>query len=396
MSSETASNLHQSSDAAQGEMRGAAAQSGRTECTRAEAFSLHSLVNPLPLLLRWRGDTVESYHCGVVAIADAAGGLQASFGPVEAPVFGRSSLKPIQALVFLETGGAAAYSCNSAEIALAAASHLAQPMHIAALRSWTARLGLQESDLACGPDWPIGPRLPKRGGADAEPPSALENNNAGKHLAVLSTCRFLGEPIAGYHLPGHPAMQRIDAKLDEFCGMAPPGCAVALDNCGMPTKARSVAAIARGMARLAEQQARGAGPAFELCEAIAQAPEFFGGQRRFTSQIVQASGGRVIAKGGSEGVFAALDRRSGLGFALKIADGSGEAASAVLLEVLVAAKSLSPIEAAPLRAKSEAWAHAFAPERSQRLSFPFLTNGLFRKNGALHENVAAQADLQGA
>ena len=53
-----------------------------------------------------RGGVVESRHRGSFAVVDAAGRIVASAGRIEAPVFPRSAVKPLQALPLVESGAA--------------------------------------------------------------------------------------------------------------------------------------------------------------------------------------------------------------------------------------------------------------------------------------------------
>ena len=59
-----------------------------------------------------------------------------------------------------------------------------------------------------------------------------------------------------------------------------------------------------------------------------------GGDRRLCSAINAAAQGRVIAKVGAEGVYAACVPGQGLGIALKAQDGGGRAAQVALAAVL--------------------------------------------------------------
>lgn len=314
--------------------------------------------------MRYRGAELEAYHRGAGVIVDASETVRFSAGDSSEAVLPRSALKLVQALPFVESGAAAA--CSDREIALAAASHTGEESHIEALAGWARRLGIGPDDLVCGPDLPLG-RIGGRAVARGGEFTVFHNNNAGKHLAVLATCRALGEPIAGYGAPEHPAQRRLLASLRAFCGLGAMVPAFETDNCGMPTFALPLRSIALGMARLARHQ-----PAAPLLEAITREPTFFAGSRRIGTAIIEATRGRVIAKGGSEGIFAALDRERGWGFALKVRDGSGEAATRALVELMAASGSLSAAEAEAIRPRADFWAHPFAPERSPRLAFPFL------------------------
>ncbi len=102
-----------------------------------------------------RGDTVESRHRACAVVADASGAIVARWGDVEEAVFPRSAIKPIQALPLVETGAADGFALSDAELALACASHWAEPMHIAVVEPWLARIGLGEADLECGAHLPM-------------------------------------------------------------------------------------------------------------------------------------------------------------------------------------------------------------------------------------------------
>src|SRR5256714_13024619 len=99
-----------------------------------------------------RSDFVEGYHRGSVAVLDAAGRAIAAAGDVTGPIFPRSANKPLQAVGMLRAGLSLA---DPADLALAAASHRGEPMHIARVRAMLAAAGLTEDDLACPPDLPI-------------------------------------------------------------------------------------------------------------------------------------------------------------------------------------------------------------------------------------------------
>jgi L-asparaginase II len=97
-----------------------------------------------------RGSLVESVHCGSVAVADTSGKIVFALGDLERPVYPRPSLKPIQALPLVESGSADAFGLGDEEVALACASHSGEPMHTTRVAAWLARIGCDESDLACG------------------------------------------------------------------------------------------------------------------------------------------------------------------------------------------------------------------------------------------------------
>src|SRR5262245_19304711 len=97
-----------------------------------------------------RGDMVESRHRVSAVAIDAAGARLFEAGDTDALVYPRSAIKPLQALVLIESGAADAFGLGDAEIALACASHSGEKRHVDVVRAWLNRLGLSEADLECG------------------------------------------------------------------------------------------------------------------------------------------------------------------------------------------------------------------------------------------------------
>lgn len=322
------------------------------------------------LLVRLRDGAIEAEHRGSLVAIDRHGQIALQVGAFDRLVLPRSSVKMFHALPLLITGAASRFGLENHQIALAASSHAAEPEHIQAVSEWAERLRLGEHDLACGPDWPLGGR-PGRGGVK---PTAFHNNNAGKHLAVLTTCMHLGEDVSAYCAPDHPAQKRLIHMVQHLCDVPEPSL-TQVDQCGMRTFALPLLALARGAARMACPEGLDHALRDAVCQlhsSIAQNPFYFAGKNRLASEIVRITSGRIIAKGGSEGIFVALDRAHGIGIALKIADGSSEAASAVLIESLVALNALRQDESVALRTRVQrVFAHPYAPERRQVLTFPW-------------------------
>src|SRR3989440_7449445 len=97
-----------------------------------------------------RGALVESRHSGAVAVVDADGASVLALGEVAQPIYPRSAVKPLQALPLVESGAADRFGFGEEELALACASHMGEPAHVAGGERMLARAGLDESALACG------------------------------------------------------------------------------------------------------------------------------------------------------------------------------------------------------------------------------------------------------
>ena len=313
-------------------------------------------VNPIAVEVT-RGDTVESRHRACAVVPDASGTIVARWGDVEAPVFPRSAIKPIQALPLVETGAAERFGLSDAELALACASHAAEPMHIAVVGPWLARIGLGEADLECGVHLPSSEAaaiaLLQGGGAQSQ----LHNNCSGKHTGFLTTAVHKGERPVGYIHLDHPVQQRVTRAIGEMAGVDMARAPVGIDGCSIPTLAIPLAALATAFARFADPSGLAperAAAIQRIRAAMVARPEMISGTGRLCTRLVAASGGRIIAKTGAEGVYAAALPEAGLGVAVKADDGAHRAAEVTLIAVLRHLGALDDDLAAELAGFAEA------------------------------------------
>jgi len=298
-----------------------------------------------------RGDMVESFHRGAVAVVDAVGKIERRLGDVDRLVYARSALKPIQALPLIETGAADGFGLGHEELALACASHSGEPMHVEKVAAWLAKVGLGEADLECGAH---APRDAAANGAllrAGRAPSQLHNNCSGKHAGFLTTARWLREPTRGYIEPDHPVQQRVAAAIGGMAGLdlsrAPRG----RDGCGIPVIALPLRALAAAMARLADPSRLGEdrrAAAKRLLDAMAAAPLLVDGTGGMTATVMTVAGTSVRLKPGAEGVFCAALPTHGLGIAVKIDDGGARAASLAMAAALDRLGCFSPEQRSPL------------------------------------------------
>lgn len=295
--------------------------------------------NTSPILVEvMRGDMVESTHRGRVAVVDIAGKIELQWGDIDAPVYPRSAIKAIQALPLVESGAADAFGLSDAELAIACASHSGEPRHVETVRNWLTRIGLSESDLACGAHWPRHhqPTLHTmiRSG---EGPHDIHNNCSGKHAGMLSTALHLGESLEGYTKPTHPVQQRVFGTLEALCGLdlsrAPRG----TDGCSAPTWAVPLSNMALAFARLGapdELPTARAEAATRIRKAVAEEPFMVAGTGRYCTAVMQAAGEAIFVKTGAEGVFCAALPEYGFGVALKCEDGAARGSQMMLTAVL--------------------------------------------------------------
>lgn len=248
-----------------------------------------------------RNGFVESIHYGAAVVLDPFGSVLAAWGEVDAPMFPRSSLKPLQTLAMLDAGWSPS---DPRFVALAAASHSGEPRHLDVVRQILDSAGLDESALDNTPD-----------------PDHLRQNCSGKHAAMLATCVAAGWPTGGYRDPAHPVQLAIRAGIERAC--AEQVSAVAVDGCGAPLFAVSLTGLARGFASL-----RGS----TVASAMQAHPDLVGGAGRDVTGLMTAVPG-LVAKDGAEGVYAAVTADGG-SVAVKVYDGAARARLPLLLHGL--------------------------------------------------------------
>ena len=107
-------------------------------------------MNLVPLIELSRGGTPECLHLGAVAVVNVRGQLLAQAGDPHWLTFSRSTLKALQALPFMEAGGAAQFGLGPQQLAMLCASHNGEDMHVAQTDTMLAQAGLDYKALRCG------------------------------------------------------------------------------------------------------------------------------------------------------------------------------------------------------------------------------------------------------
>ena len=271
-----------------------------------------------------RGGLVESAHRASIAVTAADGSLVHAWGAADDPVFPRSSNKPIQAVAMLRAG----LTLPPQHLALACASHSAQPFHLDGVREMLTAAGLTEADLQNTPDLPYDPDERDVWIAAGRTARPLAQNCSGKHAAMLATCRVNGWDLTTYRDTDHQLQRLMAETLADLAGE--PVAATAVDGCGAPVMAVSLTGLARAFGRIATG---GPGtPEGQVTAAMRAFPEFVGGTRRDVTALIRGTEG-LIGKDGAEAVYA-VGLADGRGVALKVADGGQRARPVVLAAVL--------------------------------------------------------------
>lgn len=297
-----------------------------------------------PLAEVTRGTDVESVHFGAVAVVDVNGTLVYQAGDPHFPTFTRSTIKPFQALPFLQDGGPAHFGFGSREIALMCASHSGEAMHITTVQSMLSKAGCGEHHLRCGCHTPIHYAVEGRQPAVDETFNQLHNNCSGKHAGFLAYCVQHGQPLDSYLDPAHPLQQAIRGRLAQVAGLNESELKTGIDGCSAPNYALPLSRLAFAYAQLARGNAASAnGDAMEeLFRAMTSHPELVSGTGRVDLALMQTAPGDWVAKGGAEAVQVIGIRSAGLGIAIKVADGNSRALYPATISVLQQLGLLGP------------------------------------------------------
>jgi L-asparaginase II len=290
----------------------------------------------VPLVETCRGGTTECVHFGAIAVTGAHGQVLAHAGDPHWITFTRSTLKPLQALPFVQAGGVRHFGLSSANLALLCASHSGEPMHVEQVDQILAKSGVGYKRLQCGCHVPYYAELgcwppPAPGSYDER-----HHNCSGKHSGFLAWCVQHGQPTETYLEPSHPLQQAIRQTVAEAVGLQQHQLAPGIDGCSAPNYAMPLAHLARGFARLAtgERDTRFGESFALLAQAMTAHPELVSGTGRNDLALMRAGGGDWVAKVGAEGVQVVASRSRGEALAVKVSDGNKLALYAATLEAL--------------------------------------------------------------
>lgn len=298
-----------------------------------------------------RGNWVESWHDGAIAIVDSNGAIVSQIGDIERSVFPRSAIKGLQALPLIESGAADAYSLPEEALSIACASHNGEEVHAKTSAAMLKACGLDNDALECGaqsPNFEVDQAHLIRAGQE---PSALHNNCSGKHAGFLCFAEKAGFDHHGYVKPEHEVQREIRAVLEDLAEAKNLGegamnlCGT--DGCSIPTYALPLKNWALAFAKFASgkgMQPERAKASERLRKAVAKAPYMVAGHDRYCTGIMEIFAERAFVKVGAEGVFCAALPELGFGVALKCWDGSFRAAEMMMTGVLQALLPMSEEE----------------------------------------------------
>ncbi|MFE2979133.1 asparaginase [Streptomyces sp. NPDC059258] len=271
-----------------------------------------------------RSGFTEGHHRGSLVLLAADGSVERAIGDPAAPVFPRSSNKPMQAAAILRGG----LDLSGERLALAAASHSGEPFHLDLARKMLAEHGLSPADLQTPPDLPLDPVEAETYLAAGNVRERITMNCSGKHAAMLAVCVRNGWDTATYLAPDHPLQQLVGQVVAEAAGE--PVAAVGTDGCGAPLMAIGLTGLARAFRSFVLAEPGSAER--RVADAMRAHPEYVAGTRRPDTWLMREVPG-TLSKMGAEAVQA-VALADGRALAFKIDDGSVRALGPVLARAL--------------------------------------------------------------
>ncbi|MFI8928989.1 asparaginase [Streptomyces sp. NPDC053474] len=280
-----------------------------------------------------RSGFVEGRHRGSLVLLGADGEVELALGDVAAPVFPRSTNKPMQAAAVLRAG----LDLAGERLALAAASHSGETFHRDLVRKMLAEHGLTAAALRCPPDLPLDPVEAETYLAAGAVRDRVTMNCSGKHTAMLAVCDLNGWDRETYLDPAHPLQRLTHDVIEEAAGERV--AAVGTDGCGAPLMAISLTGLARAYRHFV-LAAPGTAER-RVADAMRAHPEYVAGTRRPDTWLMREVPG-TLSKMGAEAVQA-VALADGRALAFKIDDGGTRVLGPVLARALGRAGLDSPV-----------------------------------------------------
>jgi L-asparaginase II len=298
--------------------------------------------NPLRVDLL-RDSLVESQHDVLAVVCDQRGEVIHAWGDFKHLIFPRSTIKPLQALPFVESGAVESFGLDDRMIALACASHRGEKLHFEILQEWSRKIDISESCLICGGHLPFDEESQKDFIKNEKLLTPFCHNCAGKHMGILSLCKQKKYSSSGYGQMSHPAQQEIRNTLSQATQFDHEKAHQGVDGCGIPTYAVPLESLARGLSvflqlDLPEERKKAC---HRILDAWGRYPELVSGSNGFLSRTARATQGRVLLKNGAEGTLCGLAVNKQFSFILKALDGAPRAAEASALWILEKLGALS-------------------------------------------------------
>ena len=299
-----------------------------------------------------RGEQLESIHHIKVSVINSKGKSLFSSGNNKDLTYPRSAMKIFQSIPLVISGAAEHYNLNDKQLAISSSSHFGESNHIKILENWIKKISINQKYLQCGIHNPLNLNSSNNLLFSRKKPQLIHNNCSGKHLGMLTTCKFKKYNLKNYTHFNHPIQKSILNILENFFEFKSKQKLKAIDGCSAPQYAFPLENLALGMMKISIFDKLRFDLAYsinKLLYCISNNPYYIGGTGRFDSDLIKITKGRIFCKIGAEGVLMFADLKNKFGGILKVNDGNQRAIPSATINLLKKLKSLNTNELAKLK-----------------------------------------------
>lgn len=276
------------------------------------------------LVEEYRGELVECVHRGHICGVSMNEGVKYYVGDVDFVTYMRSSAKPIQVIPVVKNNLDSMYGIKENELAVMTGSHRAEDFHVKALESIMGKIGVDEEELICLPTYPLSQSAKEELLRKNMNKRRIYHNCSGKHLGILTLCTYLQCDKKTYWDKDNPAQKEILKHISILSGYPLENIKIGTDGCGVPVFALPMKYIANAFLRMARpeliEDIEVSNAVRKITRIMNENNEMVSNKNLICSTLLKDK--NIVAKGGAKGVYCFGLKDEGLGFAIKIMDGS--------------------------------------------------------------------------
>ena len=283
-----------------------------------------------------RGNFIESIHDTKCLIKDFNYKTIFSTGHDNDFIYPRSSIKIFQAVPFIKSQAHKEFKLSNKQIAISCSSHHGEKQHLIILNNWIKKLNISKKILKCGIHNPLDQTSSNNLLLKGNKPNQLHNNCAGKHLGMITGCLLYKMSIKNYVSINHPYQKLIRQSLEYFTGFKITKKQFSIDGCSAPQYAFPLKNLCVSMINLLKNYNGNNQFSQEvkiLLNSICMYPELKSGSKKYDSQLMKITKGKIFSKLGAEGVLLFAHKNKKIGGAIKIKDGNQRALPSVANQI---------------------------------------------------------------
>ncbi|GAB4435774.1 MAG: asparaginase [bacterium] len=296
------------------------------------------------LVLVKRGSYPENVHRCHVVVVDREGNTVFSAGKENYFTCLRSAAKPLQAIPIVIENIDRHFGLTERELASFCGSLNAEPFQVEVVREILKKAGLDESYLKCGASYPSYKKAAETLKAKGEKPAPIYHNCAAKHAGMLLVCQFKGYDKENYYKESHPLQKEIEEIVADYAELKREDVKIVTDGCGLPVFFMPLKNIAIAYKNLALKMENHLSGVRRLLKSAIDYPEMVGGTERLCTDVIRFTAGKIFAKVGADGVYAAFNMNRMEALAMKVEDGSAKALQPAFIKAIEKLGWLNPRE----------------------------------------------------